>query len=388
MAFVPDLGVLGTMMPFPELEVPGRRDDSPALLAQDEDVELEELARAVAELSLDEKPPRPTSATAALQTTRKTQVQRESDAADHLEYAEGDRHALDGPQYETAQELYFEAVTARLVDVGSPEDGLERDSWGLVKYVADYEQRCFHQQEKNDSDGSFYTALEDQEQGKELSPTQEEDEMERYDAGGEMEVCYRTSEPEIRPKSRHTRGNMPAQETQIPRYIQVLDEVAFHTQDDHPGVNMEDLMSNFRDFDSERNRKIRAIQVMREQLEDRVLRRESRRLDLVADRYAIEDLQMVVNDLYLYDQFHWPFLDILKYEEDQPGDCDVTGVNLRMNRIDDWNPEFNWAEPFAPRKGRRGARNECVEEAPASPNTRTTGATPAFEPVQDLRPEF
>lgn len=434
MAAVPDWGVLGTVMPFPEVglsavpSVPAVRDG----YEEEEEDGVGELTRGMAALSIEDDAGK---VRFVLNLSAEAQRRLEDELADALEEPEDDGRRVSEAQFETAWAVEFQAVQARLIrletrlmQLEAPSDNEQGDSWGHCVRLAEHKQAVSGGSAEGSED-TFHTAAEeevgtswisnmpvqkgpsdegelstlpsttdeprrdtwssdpdshrqDSNDGEQPSPSLDnQSQRDSWGAGdyGQEDEYYdnelRSDSSSGKRSSSHTRPTFPTQQLHgPPRFMEALSQAGLSSLLDLPEGHMHTVMSCARANDAQRNEHVQQILDARAVVAGRRARRPSRRLNQTADRFFIEDLQMYANLLWAYDRYHWPCLEPLEYERDRPVDHVVHGAFLKMHELSNWNPDFNWAEPFAPRQGRRGDRRQSSEDVPVSPKTRPESA--------------
>ncbi|OJD35492.1 uncharacterized protein BKCO1_17000151 [Diplodia corticola] len=151
-----------------------------------------------------------------------------------------------------------------------------------------------------------------------------------------------------------------------PMWIQALTaHNLLPTLPSHPASVIRSFLTAMRGVDLERKHLVNRIEVGRTSL----TRRHS-----VAQEWLRCRMMELINRLYEHDSYHWPMLEVLEYGDADSGDDDddedmVQHERCRMDSVSDWNPDFDWDEPFAPSWYRRGSDSGDSDDALLSPKT-------------------
>ncbi|GME36034.1 hypothetical protein GTA08_BOTSDO09666 [Neofusicoccum parvum] len=316
MARVPDLGVLGTIMPFPEVEVRRRGDG------------VEGLVEAMAGLSIcDEEEDDDDGVTAersVLDLSEEDQMRLEDELAEMM--AEG---SSDGDG-DTSMEYYdLDGAAESSAMMAGRRSSV--DSWGLRRSIVD-----------------------------ELADAS------RAGSGSQdsMENEYVPLPPPF-----------PFPEN-LPMYVQALQKAGLEDLDDLPELVMQNFMRQARERDGERNRRIKAIQQSREEISEKIRQRPGHRMRHSSDAEAFYLLKYEIDLLWHYDAHHWPTLEPLDYElDDFPWGCEVPSVPCWLDEPHNWNPGFSWDAPFSARRRSTGALSliSGAQDRPMSPSSTDFG---------------
>lgn len=161
-----------------------------------------------------------------------------------------------------------------------------------------------------------------------------------------------------------------------PMWAQVLTSYnLLETQLDFSSDLVQEFLVSLRDTDQERAQRVRDIKDLRDDLNQAKASRKDSAcsepsdptfLDGDSEEGMMFSLMIKISKLFDHDTYHWPMLTPLEYGMEEEHDQIVPDQPLYMAHREDWNPHFDWVQPFAPRRSSRSADEDQVPLSPKS----------------------
>ncbi|KAK0650830.1 hypothetical protein DIS24_g6467 [Lasiodiplodia hormozganensis] len=229
------------------------------------------------------------------------------------------------------------------------------------------------------------------------SVPEEEEEEEEYDTDSADEAAAESDED---PDSHMFPGILqppyPAAPDGVnpqPMWAQVL--TSYDLLDTRPDLSSDlgqDFLAVMRDTDLERAQRVSDIKDLRYDLNQAKASRKDSAwnepsdptfLDGDSEEGMMFKLMHNINKLFEHDTYHWPMLTPLEYGMEDEHDQIVPDQPLYMAHREDWNTNFDWLQPFAPR---RSSRSDDEDQVPLSPKSEPIAWNPDFNWSEPFAP--